>query len=137
MLGLVIIPFRSSEVDSGEGSDAIRGGAEGADGVRRCFVRYDADRGRAGLELVVGEWWKDGLRLTSGDDGAVEAGERADGGVYGILGDLRMSVTLCCGQDAVVRAIRTSSCTTVERPPEWFEGGQKRGKMERSKRLQP
>jgi hypothetical protein len=54
-LGLVIIPFKSSDVDSGDGSDVVLGGADGADGVRRCFVMYEADRGSTGLELLVGD----------------------------------------------------------------------------------
>lgn len=85
MLVFAIIPFKSSEVASGEGWPVCRETNPGADGVLRCFVKYDADRGRAGLELLLGEWWKDGLRLTSGevgvDDGVDEAGDLLDGGV--------------------------------------------------------
>jgi len=54
-LGLVIIPFKSSDVDSGDGSDTVRGGAEGAGSVRRFLVKYEADRGSTGLELVDGD----------------------------------------------------------------------------------
>lgn len=42
---------------------------------------YEADRGSAGREWLVGEWWKDGLRLMSGDVGADVAGDLLDGGV--------------------------------------------------------
>lgn len=49
-----------------------------AEGVRRCLVRYEDDRGKAGR---AGAPWKDGRRLTSGDAGADEAGERWEGGV--------------------------------------------------------
>jgi len=83
-LVLASIPFRSSDVASGDGSVTWRGAAEGADGVRRCFVRYEAERGRMVLELLVGGWWKDDLRLTSGDVGVDEAGDLLEGGVYGI-----------------------------------------------------
>lgn len=45
-----------------------------ADGVLRCFVRYEAERGRDGRGTPDAAW-KDGRRLTSGDAGAEEAGD--------------------------------------------------------------
>jgi hypothetical protein len=77
-LELVNMLLRSSWVDSGDGSLMRLSAAVGADGVRRCFVMYEADRGRTGRE--VGEWWKEGLRLTSGEAGADDAGD-LEGGV--------------------------------------------------------
>jgi len=50
------------------------------EGVRRCLLRYEADRGSDGR----GPDWKDERRLTSGDPEAEEAGDRCEGGVYGI-----------------------------------------------------
>jgi len=74
----LIMLFRSSDVASGEGWLA-RGWL--ADGVRRCLVRYEADRGSTGRELPCWGWWKDGRRLPSGDEGPDDAGDRCDGGV--------------------------------------------------------
>jgi len=79
-LVLASIPCRSSDVDSGDGSAWGRE-ALGAEGVLRCFIMYEADRGSEGRELLVGEWWNEGLRLTSGDVGADAAGDLLDGGV--------------------------------------------------------
>lgn len=45
---------------------------------------YDADRGSEGLEPPVGVAWKDDLRLVSGEVEAEDAGDRWEGGVYGI-----------------------------------------------------
>lgn len=55
---------------------------EVTEGVRLCLVRYEADRGSEGL----GDWafgeaaglvpWNEDLRLTVGDEGAEDAGER-------------------------------------------------------------
>lgn len=42
--------LRSSDVASGDGWFA-RGCV--TDGVRRCFVKYDVERGKTGLELVL------------------------------------------------------------------------------------
>jgi hypothetical protein len=42
------------------------------------------DRGRLGRGLVGEAPWKEDLRLTSGEGGAEEAGDRNAGGVYGI-----------------------------------------------------
>lgn len=47
------------------------------DGVRRCLLRYEAERGRDGREPD----WKDERRLTSGEAEADEAGDRCEGGV--------------------------------------------------------
>jgi hypothetical protein len=81
-LVLVTIPFRSSDVASGVGWSALASGPT-ADCVRRCLVRYDVERGSDGREPVF--WlWKDGLRLASGETGAEVAGDRWEGGVYGI-----------------------------------------------------
>lgn len=60
-----------------------------ADGVRRCLVIYDADRGSAGRgEEAAGEPpftdavpWMEDRRLALGDEGAEDAGERWEGGV--------------------------------------------------------
>jgi hypothetical protein len=81
MLGLLAKFFRSSDVACGVGSLSIDA-ATGAEGVRRCLVRYEAERGNEGRE--VGAWWMDGLRLLLGDAEADVAGDRCDGGVYGI-----------------------------------------------------
>jgi hypothetical protein len=57
--------------------DATAGTAV-AEGVRRCLVRYEADLGNEGrVELEL----KEDRRLTSGEDGADEAGEQWEGGV--------------------------------------------------------
>lgn len=49
-----------------------------AGGVRRFLVRYDADRGSCGREPL----WKDGRRLTSGEEWVELAGDRVlEGGV--------------------------------------------------------
>jgi hypothetical protein len=54
----------------------------GADGVRLCLVRYDAERGNEGRDVEA--WWNEGLRLVFGEAWADVAGDRCDGGVYGI-----------------------------------------------------
>ena len=82
-LTLVTMPFKSSDVASGVGWSALASEPI-ADCVRRCLVRYEVERGRAGRGLVFVCPWKDGLRLTSGETGAEEAGDRWEGGVYGI-----------------------------------------------------
>lgn len=48
-----------------------------ADGVRRCLLRYEAERGSEGFwpEVI------DDRRLTSGETVAEEAGDRWEGGV--------------------------------------------------------
>ncbi len=79
MLLLATMPFKSSDVASGDGS--CLGTMLEAEGVRRCFIRYEADRGRAGLVLLGAVWWKEGLRLTSGELGVDEAGDLLEGGV--------------------------------------------------------
>lgn len=75
--------LRSSEAPGGVGwpatAEPFPWSAAGptADWVRRLFVRYDADLGMDGCWPL----WKDGRRLTSGDPGADEAGDRGLGGV--------------------------------------------------------
>lgn len=53
-----------------------------ADGVLRCLVKYEAERGSTGREPP-GDCCREGRRLVSGDVGADEAGDLL-GGVYGI-----------------------------------------------------
>jgi hypothetical protein len=73
-----IMACRSSEVPWG-----VRGAEEPSlnpvtEGVLRCLLRYDADRGRiAGRDPDC----KDPRRLTSGEVEAEEAGDRWEGGV--------------------------------------------------------
>ena len=60
-----------------------------ADGVLRCLVRYEADRGRTGRPapaavFPVGGAWNDDLRLMLGEEEEDEAGDLCEGGVYGI-----------------------------------------------------
>lgn len=69
---------KSSDVVCGDGS--LSGRCD-ATGVRRCFVRYDADRGSTGLELGLWGVLNEGLRLPSGDVGVDVAGDLCDGGV--------------------------------------------------------
>lgn len=83
-LPLFTIPFRSSDVASGVGLPTWPRSGTGAEVVRRCLVMYDADRGNEGLEPPVGVAWKDDLRLASGEVEAEDAGDRWEGGVYGI-----------------------------------------------------
>jgi len=45
--------LRSSTV--AEGDNSLNCAGAGAEGVRRCFIRYDADRGSAGLVDDVGD----------------------------------------------------------------------------------
>jgi hypothetical protein len=81
------IVLRSSTVADGDNSLCCVGA--GAEGVRRCFIRYDADRGSAGLVDDVGDmgpppfcgWLIEGLRLWLGEEGADEAGDLWEGGV--------------------------------------------------------
>lgn len=87
------MPFKSSEVPGGviSGVDPLAEMVEAApdpaltEGVRLCLVKYEADRGNAGLECTLGEAglvpWNEDLRLTEGDEGAEDAGERYEGGV--------------------------------------------------------
>jgi hypothetical protein len=82
MLVFVTRPFRSSDVAFGVGCLVSAFCDATADGVRRCLVRYEADRGRAGR--VAEAWWREGLRLLPGEAGADDAGDRWEGGVYGI-----------------------------------------------------
>jgi hypothetical protein len=52
-----------------------------AEAVRRCLVRYEADRGSDGLVGVDVLELNEDRRLTSGELGAEEAGEQWEGGV--------------------------------------------------------
>lgn len=97
-LMLVTMPFKSSDVASGLGWNILCASCPTAGCVRRCFVRYDADRGSDGRTLLV--WpWKEDLRLISGETGADEAGDRREGGVYGIplaVNSAQMSAKSAC-----------------------------------------
>lgn len=87
------MPFKSSEVPGGviSGVDPLAEIVEAApdpaltEGVRLCLVKYEADRGSAGRDEALGEVgvvpWNEDLRLTDGDEGAEDAGERYEGGV--------------------------------------------------------
>jgi hypothetical protein len=68
---------KSSDVPWGV-SEPIEPSLSVTDGVRRCLLRYDADRGRDGR---VDPACNDGRRLTSGDVDADDAGDRCEGGV--------------------------------------------------------
>jgi hypothetical protein len=70
--------LRSSEVASGEGWFIWPLLAPTAEGVLRCLVRYEADRGSVGREPP-GEAWMEDRRLEDGDVGADEAGDLAGG----------------------------------------------------------
>ena len=72
-----IIAGKSSSVACGVKGLAVPSLIALTDGVRRCFVRYEAERGSDGREPV----WRDGRRLASGDVTTEEAGDRWDGGV--------------------------------------------------------
>jgi hypothetical protein len=65
-------PLRSVEVPGGV-SWVVEPFDSSADADRRCFVRYEADRGSVGRCDPV---CKEGRRLTSGDTGAEDAGDR-------------------------------------------------------------
>jgi hypothetical protein len=69
------MPFKSSDVPWGVSGPCWMAG--GAEGVRRCFRRYEADRGSGseGLVLV----WSDERRLTFGEVEVEEAGDRLGG----------------------------------------------------------
>lgn len=87
-------PLRSSDVEFGVCWPAMVTVAdeeldvqEAADGVLRCLLKYDEDRGSAGAGECVMEAeaglapLNDGRRLVSGEEAADEAGERLEGGV--------------------------------------------------------
>lgn len=69
--------LRSSDVPCGVSVPVDPSLRAEAEGVRRCFVRYEADRGRLGLGLDC----SDDRRLATGDAEADEAGDRCEGGV--------------------------------------------------------
>lgn len=93
------MPLRSSEVPGGviSGVDTLatpweeesRPASAAAGCVRLFLVKYEAERGNCGLDTAPAPPapvetpvpWNDDLRLTSGDEGAEEAGERWEGGV--------------------------------------------------------
>lgn len=78
-LDVTAVPMllRSSDVPCGVNVPVDPSLRADAEGVRRCLVRYEADRGRLGLGLDC----REDRRLATGDADADEAGDRCEGGV--------------------------------------------------------
>jgi hypothetical protein len=69
--------FRSSDVPCGVNGAEEPSLTADTEGVLRCLLKYDAERGRFGRAPD----WREGRRLASGEADVEEAGDRSDGGV--------------------------------------------------------